>query len=54
MPEKDLMTLVTNLNKYSNDQINWDGERILSKQKCDTFELENFTLKIAGLYYRIP
>ena len=56
MPDKDFELLANSLvGKYPSDiRFDQDADQIVSDKPCSTFSLGNLTLRIAGLYYRIP
>lgn len=56
MPDLDFELLAHSLvEKYPSDiRFDTDADRVVSDKPCSTFTLGNLTLRIAGLYYRIP
>ena len=54
MPKKDYMVFYNTLNTRYAGLVAEDKGQISSKVPCAKFQLGNLTLRIAGLYYRIP
>ena len=56
MPDQDYELLASSLvEKYPDDiRFDKDSDRVVSDKPCSTFNLGNLTLRLAGLYYRIP
>ena len=56
MPDKDFVLLAHSLVEKYPDAITFDvdTDAISSVKPCSTFSLGNLTLRIAGLYHRIP
>ena len=54
MPDVDFEQFAKILVEKYPDDIKSDGNKVSSDKPCNSFELGNLTLRIGGLYYRIP